>query len=361
MPGIDGGQLNAGAGNNQPLRLTLQAIVAKLTQHDAVLGTGPLQKVDAATPKTAAPPAQSTLSVVGANGVFTISFTLPQQATGAPQNSSKSTIYQEVSWCASANFTSGSVTTNPLVVAGFTVPGPGQTLWFRLRSTTDQVTYNSYQTVGPISAGLQTSAASQPNLSLNQTNYATVDSIAAGATATVRVYGSSGGVGTSWSSILGNSSKVIPSGTIMNVAYAATGFVVWDGAKYQLKPQLAQVFTDTWIPVGKVSVIANGEGLVLPTIKAIVTSGAIVAYQILTAGNGMTSPPILTITDSTGSGATATAVISAGALTQVNPGSAGSLYSGTPTVTPSGGISGGVGGGGGPTGQNTGRFYGGTT
>jgi hypothetical protein len=113
--------------------------------------------------------------------------------------------------------------------------------------------------------------------------------------------------------------------------------------------------------VGKVSVIANGAGLVLPTIHAVVSGGAIVAYQIITPGNGMTTAPVLTITDSTGSGATATAVISAGAVTQVTPGSAGSSYSSTPTVTASGGVSGGVGGGGGPTGQNTGRFYGGTT
>ncbi len=105
------------------------------------------------------------------------------------------------------------------------------------------------------------SAATASNLSLNQSNYATVDSVANGSTATVRVYGS-GGVGTSWTSILGNSSKVIASGTIMNVAYATNGFVVWDGQKYQLKPQLAQTFPDTWVPVGKVSVIANASGLV---------------------------------------------------------------------------------------------------
>ena len=32
--------------------------------------------------------------------------------------------------------------------------------------------------------------------------------------------------------------------------------MVWDGQKYQLKPQLAQTFPDTWVPVGKISVIA---------------------------------------------------------------------------------------------------------
>src|SRR5258707_4326616 len=139
-----------------------------------------------------------------------------------------------------------------------------------------------------------------------------------GSTADGRVYGS-GGVGTAWTSSLGNGSKVIASGTILNVPYGANGFVVWDGQKYQLKPQLAQTFPDTWVPVGKVSVIANASGLVLPVIHAVVTGGAIVAYQIVNPGNGLTSAPLLTITDSSGTGATATAAVSAGAVTQVLP------------------------------------------
>jgi len=49
-----------------------------------------------------------------------------------------------------------------------------------------------------------------------------------------------------------------------------------------------------------------------------------------TRANGLTAAPALTITDSTGSGATATAVVTAGAVTQVTPGSAGSGYSSTP-------------------------------
>jgi hypothetical protein len=134
--------------------------------------------------------------------------------------------------------------------------------------------------------------------------------------------------------------------------------VVWDGQKYQLKPQLAQTFPDTWVPVGKISVIANGSGLVLPMIHAVVvTGGAIVAYQIINPGNGLTAAPTLTITDSSGSGATATAVVSAGAVTQVTPGSAGSGYSNRPIVTATGGVSGGAAGGGGATGDNGGRLY----
>ena len=124
---------------------------------------------------------------------------------------------------------------------------------------------------------------------------------------------------------------MIASGTILNVAYSTNGFVVWDGQKYQLKPQLAQTFPDTWVPVGKVSVIANASGLVLPVIHAVVTGGAIVAYQIVNPGNGLTAAPTLTITDSSGSGATATAVVSAGAVTQVTRGAPGAA---TPAAPP---------------------------
>jgi len=357
---IDQSQANLAAGKNQPLQQTLSAIILKLNQHDTALGLGTIQKVDAAPKATSAAPPKCTLSAVGANGQITVSIALPQQTTGAPQNSSKAVIYQEISTSTVANFTTVQQTYPLMTNASMTIAAPGQTLWIRLRSTTDQKTFNSYQIVGPVAAGLQTSAATEPNNSLNQSNYATVDSIGAGGSATVRIYGS-GGVGTSWTSILGTASKVIPAGTILNVTYGSTGYVAWDGSKYQLKPALTQVFPDGWIPAGKVSVIANGSGLVEPTFKAIVSGGAIVAIQILTAGNGLTTAPTLTITDSTGSGATAVCTISAGSVTGVTVTNAGTTYSSTPTVTATGGVSGGVGGGGGPQGVNTGRLYGGTT
>jgi hypothetical protein len=343
-------QINAAARGNCDLRETLTGIHLALQSLYAQTGTTPLTKVDATAAAFTAPPAASRLSVSGANGSFTISITAAQRSNNAP-------IYQEVSSATVANFASG-VTVYPISTnTSYVFPNPGATLYWRLRSSYNQQNWSSYTVQpGAVSSGLMSSAAVGNNLALNQSNYATVDSVAAGSTATVRVYGS-GGVGSSWTSILGNGSKVIAAGTILNVAYAASGFVVWDGQKYQLKPQLAQTFPDTWVPVGKVSVIANASGLVLPVIHAVVTAGAIVAYQITNPGNGLTAAPALAITDSTGSGATATAVVTAGAVTQVTPGSAGSGYSGSPTVTASGGVSGGAAGGGGATGDNGGRLY----
>jgi hypothetical protein len=340
-------QINSAARGNSDLRETLTGIHLALQSLYAQTGSAPIAKVDTRAATFTSPPSPSQLSVSGANGSFSVAITNP---AGAP-------IFNELSSSPVANFAS-AVTVYPVNSnTSYVLPNPGATLYFRLRSSYNQQNWSSYLVQpGAVSSGLVSSAATGSNLSLNQSNYATVDSVAAGGTATVRVYGS-GGAGTSWASILGSNSKVIPAGTIMNVAYAASGFVVWDGQKYQMKPQLAQTFPDTWVPVGKVSVIANASGLVLPVIHAVVTGGAIVAYQIVNPGNGLTSAPVLTITDSSGTGATATTVVSAGSVTQVLPGSAGSGYSATPVVTASGGVSGGAAGGGGANGNNGGRLY----
>jgi hypothetical protein len=345
-------QINSAAKGNSDLRETLTGIHLALQSLYAQTGSAPITKVDTRAATFTAPPSPSQLSVTGANGSFNVAI------TNSPNtNVNNAPVYNELSSSPVANFVSG-VTVYPVSTnTSSVVPNPGATLYFRLRSSYNQQNWSNYLVQpGSVSAGLVSSAATASNLSLNQSNYATVDSVANGATATVRVYGS-GGAGTSWASVLGSNSKVIPSGTIMNVAYAANGFVVWDGQKYQMKPQLAQTFPDTWVPVGKVSVIANASGLVLPVIHAVVTGGAIVAYQIVNPGNGLTSAPLLTITDSSGSGATATTVVSAGAVTQVLPGSAGTGYSATPVVTASGGVSGGAAGGGGANGNNGGRLY----
>ena len=228
-------QINSAAKGNSDLRETLTGIHNALQSLYAQTGTAPLAKVDTSAAAFTSPPTPSRLAVSGANGSFTVSLTVSQSAGNAP-------IYQEISSSPAANFVSG-VTVYPVSTnTNYVLPNPGATLYWRLRSSYNQQNWSSYVVQpGAVSSGLMSSAATGSNLSLNQSNYATVDSVADGSTATVRVYGS-GGVGTSWTSILGTSSKVIPSGTIMNVAYSTNGFVVWDGETYQLKPQLAQTF-----------------------------------------------------------------------------------------------------------------------
>jgi len=355
-------QINAAAKGNNDLRETL------LSLHLAVQTVqiqGPLTKVDSVPRKAAGPPGQSQLSVTGANGSFTVQITLPQQASGsaAPTNAANQPIYQEVSSSTVPNFSIGVVTYPLSTGTSFIFANPGATLYWRLRSSYDQKTFNNYSTQsGPVAAGLQTSAAINPNIPLSQGNFATVDSIAAGGSATVRIYGS-GGVGTSWTSILGSNSKVIPAGTILNVTYGSTGFVAWDGSKYQFKAGLTQTFPDTWLPVGKVSVIASGAGLVLPVVHLVLgTGGAVLAWNVISGGTDLTADVTLAIVTSTGAGANPGAqTISGGVLQSIAPGNPGANYAGGDTVNVSGGVAAGVGGGGGPVGSNAGRLYGNTT
>jgi hypothetical protein len=356
-------QINSASGGNQAMRETLTGIYNELRNIYARTGGGPIRKIDsgsgAARAVFQAPPPPSQLTVTGANGSFLASIALPQSASGAgaPQNAANAPIYQQISSSPAADFRSG-VTTYPVSTAtSYVFPNPGQTLYWRLRSSWDQKNWNSFVTLpGAVSSGRQSSAATENNLSLNQSNFATIDSVAAGDTATVRIYGS-GGPGSSWARVAGSASQTVPGGTVLNVAYGANLYVAWDGAQYQTKPALTQTFPDGWVPVGKVSVIANGSGLVLPTFKLFVSSGAVIAIQILTAGNGLTAAPSLTIADSTGTGATAACTVSAGSVNGASITNSGSGYSASPSIAASGGVAAGSGGGGGPQGNNGGRLY----
>lgn len=355
-------QINSAAKGNSDLRETLTSIHLSLQSLYAQTGSAPIKKIDTTAAVFTSPPPQCSLSVTGANGQFSVSITLPQQASGssAPKNSTSSPIYQEISSSTIANFSSGVVTYPVSPNTSYTFPNPGANLFWRLRSSYNQQNWNNYSVQpGAVSAGLQTSAATQPNVSLNQSNFATIDSVANGSTATVRIYGAYGGVGTSWSRTSGSNSQVIPPGTILNVAYGSTQFVAWDGTQYRFVKSLTQTFPDNWIPVGTVSVIANSSGLVLPTFTAILSGQSVVAVEIVTSGNSLTSPPTLAFSGGgTGTGAAATCSIAAGSVTGTQVINPGKLYTSVPTVTASGGVSAGVGGGGGAVGSNGGRLFG---
>lgn len=353
------GQINNAAGGNNDLRETLTGVYRELTSLYRQTGSGPLVKIDGNKPAFNAPPAKCEFTVTGGNGQFIVSIRLPQQTGGgkSPRNATNAPIYNELSSSPNADFSASTVTYPLSVNTSLVFPNPGASLYWRLRSSYDQRTWNSYQVFpGAVSAGKMSSAASSGNVILNQSNFAIVDSVADGEKAMVRIYGS-GGPGTAWARVQGEQSELIPSGSILNVDYGATSYVAWDGSQYRLVPTLTQTFPDSWVPVGKVSVIANGAGAVLPEFKGIIASGAIVALQILNAGNGLTAPPAITISDSSGSGAKAACTVSGGSITGVTVTDAGSGYSPSPVITASGGISGGAGGGGGPAGSNGGRLY----
>ncbi|MFL6427906.1 MAG: hypothetical protein ACJ71S_06650 [Acidobacteriaceae bacterium] len=358
-------QINAAAGGGNALRETLSAMRDEISAINTHVGRSMLRKVDVNLPTQVATPPVAQFAVTGEHGVYHVAITNPQNQTSIipgqvgtvqNQNSPNSTLYHEISSSPVPDFSSG-VTVYPITSNTHTnISLPGVTLYWRLRSSYDGSTWNAYSVLNAaVYSNLVGSDITTPNVPLNQTNFATVDSVAAGGTASVRVYGP-GGLGTGYTRQVGTHTIPRPSGTIVGLPYGADKFVAYDGTQFQVTNTLATVLPDTWEPVGKVSIIANGGGLVLPVIHGVVVSGSIVGYQIINPGNGLTAPPILTITDATGSGATATCQISAGQVTQVTPGNVGTLYSSTPTVTPSGGVSAGNAGGGGAVGGNGGRL-----
>ena len=108
-----------------------------------------------------------------------------------------------------------------------------------------------------VAGGLAQTSDLQVNLPLNYTNNATVDSIDAGSSATLRIYGM-GGVGSSWTRYTGQGTQTLPAGTITGLAYSTTFYVVWTGTAYQASTSLTNSVNDSYIFAGKPTTVAAG-------------------------------------------------------------------------------------------------------
>jgi len=209
----------------------------------------------------------------------------------------------------------------------------------------------------PISSGLQSSAASEAAVSLNQTNYANIDTVASGISANLRIYGKAGPT-TQYPAVRGSVETILPSATIINVPFNSTQIVGYDGEDYMVRGTLPEVFADGVTPTGAVSVVGGGTPR-LPSITPIVSSGFIIGYQIVDGGSGATTQYTLTF-GSVGSGAGAVPgaqTITNGVIVAIAPGNPGNgHYSSGTTVSASGGILSGAAGGGRNIGGNGGRL-----
>lgn len=355
MSSINPGTIdNAARGDAESMRVVLNALSAQivaLAQGTGVQLLEPTSGGRAQTPVTPLPP-QATLNMNGANGAFNAAITNPAQTI-------QGTLYHELSYSLTSNF--DNAVALPLSPAtSVTLAMPGARMHWRIRSTYDQAHFNAYRTAQgnpAVDAGLQTSAATENNVPLNQSNYATIDSQDNGAgSANVRVYGQSG-PGFSYPAVKGAAETILPSATIINVPFGSNPVVAFDGARYAVRSTLPQVFADGMTPTGTVSVVGAG-GVVLPTVQLVLDgSGHVIAWNVLTQGNGLTAPVTLMINTSTGSDATPGAqTISGGKLISIAPGNPGDLYDPADTVTVGGGVSAGASGGGRAIGGNGGRF-----
>ena len=330
-------------------------LLGMLDQHLVVgqaLGINVLEPTNSPQQPVSAPPPLASFAVSGANGAFNAQITNPAQSINK-------TIYHELSYCAVASFV-GSATTLPVqTTTQLTLPAPGITAFWRLRSSYDQTNWNAYQVQpGTVSSGLQSSAASENATVLNQTNYANIDSASnvAETSAIVRIYGKAG-LNTQYPSVKGSVESIQPSATIINVPFSTEQVIGHDGSDYVARGTLPEVLMDGTTPVGAVSVVGSGA-LTLPVVSVSVNSlGHVTAWNVVSGGNAISDALTLVIND-VGVGATPGAqTITGGILISIANGASGSGYTpGTQTVTVTGGMYAGSTGGGQSIGGNGGRL-----
>lgn len=329
---------SAARGNKEDMRLLLTQFAGFFQAQGTVAG------------QLAAPPAAS-IAVSAANGMYSVQIANPSNAQNTP-------LYHEVSYSPVKNFSQGVITLAASPATGVVIPSPGTALFFRLRSSYDRSTWNNYQLAknSASNSGLVSSAALSNNTPLNQSNFASVDSVANGSAALVRIYGLAGPYH-GYVQQKGPTQLSRPSGTIANVAFGSTKVAAFDGAKFRIAAIIPGVFHDDWEPVGIVSVVESGSPT-LPTVALVLgAGGAVIGWNVTSQGNGLTGPVTLTIVTGSGTGATAGAqTITNGKLISIAPGNPGSAYAGGDTVTVSGGVSAGQAGGGGAMGGNGGRL-----
>ena len=337
------------------VRTAMLGILDQLNVLGQAQGIAILEPTNSPQQASRAPPPLATLTVSGANGAFNIEILNPAQSVNK-------TIYHELSYSSQASFVGGSgVTTLPVSTATkLTVPAPGVTAFWRIRSSYDQNNWNRYQVQpGTASSGLQSSAASEAATVLNQTNYAHVDSIANidDTSANVRIYGKAG-LNTQFPAIKGGAETILPSATIINVPFASEQVVGHDGQDYQVRGTLPEVLEDVITPIGAVSVIGSGA-VVLPTVTVTIGAlGEVTSWNVVAQGNALSDPVNLTILSS-GSGAIpGLQTIVAGKLISIANGTGGGGYPilSTQPVGVTGGVFAGSTGGGQSIGGNGGRL-----
>lgn len=347
MSSINAGTINNAAnGDKEAMRVLLNAFAAQLNIPGLPGLLEPTSGGKNLSPTSAAP-GYATLNVSGANGSYTLSITNPNQTVPA-------TLYHEISYSPNQNF--ANAVSLPLTSStSLTLPAPGTKYSWRIRSSYDQAHFNNWKTGAlGVSAGLQSSAATENATVLNQTNYANIDSVSAGLSANIRVFGQAG-PGFMYPAVKGAAEQILPSATIVNVPPSSNKVIAWDGEGYRVESTLPQVMADGLTPTGSVSVVGGGA-VVLPVVAPFEFGGGIIGYNVVSQGNGLTQPVTITLVG-TGTGATSGAqTIVAGKLISVAPGNLGTGYGSGTTATVTGGVSGGSVGGGQSLGGQNGRL-----
>jgi uncharacterized membrane protein YgcG len=253
----------------------LKRIVGAVNSLGTRLGLDPAPATQSTPGQTvAAPPAPGAISVTGARGIFSVALAAPNAAVN-PNLPSQSGAARTPSLPAPLSFfleaspdpAFAQVTTYPLGGAMAANLSLGNvTRYWRARAKYIESDFGAYVYFGtaaqptPVAGGVATSGDLAPNIASNFTNFATIDSVDAGSSATARIYGT-GGPGSAWTRITGQGSTTFPPGTIAGLAYSTLYYIVWDGAAYLAFTSLPAALVDKFVAVGKVTTIdAGGSG-----------------------------------------------------------------------------------------------------
>jgi len=238
-------------GDREDLRRLLLAFNDQHELHNQVTGTNWLNPTSSVQKAGSTPPPPATATAAGANGVISLQIANPTQAA-------KATIYHEVSYSPTKNFSQGVVTLPVSANNTVSIPAPGQAPFVRIRSSYDGSTWNTPQLVQQtaVNAGLQSSSASQPGVALNNWNFANVVGQGApGQVPLIQVYGPNGPY-SGYTAGRGATQFKRPSATILNSNYGQSQIVAFDGKRFQLSSTIAGAMEDTWEPVGQA--LVNG-------------------------------------------------------------------------------------------------------
>jgi hypothetical protein len=121
--------------------------------------------------------------------------------------------------------------------------------WVGVLGYTVSTTYSSVETTGIL-----------PNIPANIANDVIIDSVVGSGSASIRIYGVSGGVGSSWNFTNGATTIVEPAATLTGLAYATTYTVILDSVSsdYAAYTSYTDTLPDRFIPLGYMTTVGSG-------------------------------------------------------------------------------------------------------
>lgn len=283
---LDGASVSGALQNKEEMRRWMRAVNRNVLRYRNTLDTRPINFFvdDPLTVPTQQPtPPPVSFTVVGVDGQFQITITLPQDAvppsvsvltrTTALANPLGTAIVHQLQSASNTNFdaAAGVQTYGPFTELTQTFQVPNQTLFWRIRSSFDGVNWNAWQiyssatTCGPVgvSSGFLRSTSGAPNMALNTSNNCTVDSIDNGTNATIRVYGP-GGVGTTWIHFDGQGGQTTLPYSTITAPYNTDMIVLYSTANglqaFPTATQYINALQDTLLFSGKLHTVSAGGG-----------------------------------------------------------------------------------------------------